>query len=372
MVENQFSGRLPHYKKDIRQIARAIKNTMDEDEKLQEILAHYGVTLCEYDAMSCPYYGVPGNPQNMAIETVFEIGGKFTADDYLDAIHNMIQKGWLCLATVQDCHSKSRLSNIPKCDDLWAIQLGDVIFTKQGYFLHRAILQDSLGYEFVQKNDSFHLVDWKKRRIDFYAETEDICHHWLFMTLKEGFSDLIGGLAEVIDIESPIPIARWQPSRFLVIERGYHCGFTYKRLRRRKFIIKALQLYAMIESFPLIYITGKIEGKEFSFTETLGWISVNIDGSINYSDDSARYSWRFIIEGEPTMFTIGVAQLQGESEVKNENLVPTTLFMLEEENYREKMLSIKDAKKILMQCCEKYYLSKAHPNHEQPSSSKLG
>ena len=340
---------------------------MEDDKKLQDILTKFGMTLCEFEAMSCPYYGMPFSPKDMAIETVFEIGGKpgesFTADDYLDAIKAMIEKKWLTLITKEECNTRKRTrSDLVEREDDFKAQRGDVVFTEQGYVLLRSILQEYHGRKFVQEHDAFERIHPKTCRIEFYAETKELCHEWLFKNCQQAntsyLSNRIGGPVEIIAVELPQKIGTWKPSRFLTLQHGYRCGIRYRRLKRRRLTFSEFELQATIEEFTPVYISGTIAGFSFSFSDTVGWTCPSTRTSIIESDECAVFSWVFHVDGEPTMIVPEHAKLHDEPLPKGGYGMPNRLFVLEEKGIRRTMLSLKDAKNILKHCCQTYQSSR--------------
>lgn len=290
---------------------------------LQKALTKHGLSLCEYYAMTCPEYKIYCDPKSASIETALLVDtDEFTADDYLSAILEMINRGLLKLAE-QDY--QETISNIPKAEVLY-LQKGDVVFTEKGYWLHRKLLQELYGDEQILHLDAFTLEDETKKSVTYYAKTKQLCDEWLFdlqqKTIEPNLDGYLGFTAEIVKIDEPQQIGQWQPDQFMVHDTGYSCAVYYKKIELPSFGIEPLDLVADVISLEPIFISGSFHGNEFSFYDVASWRPKS--GSDKLTDECAIFEWHFHIDDEPKITTVTPenAHLTGEPPTEKGYVIP--------------------------------------------------
>jgi hypothetical protein len=328
---------------------------------LHSVLAKHGVSPLEYAAMTCPYYDIPLAPREMASWTVLECWkgpdadgeDDYSADQYLEAMFDLIKKGWLCIQQTASPVNQVASAWLPQ-RDAFPPSVGAVVFTKAGYLLHRHILRDLHGTKFVQRVDSFTTIDRKQRVVHFYAASLPLCHDWIHdiqqVTSSNSISSLLGVPAEIRAIEGPERIGKWQPSRFLTLPRGYRVVVQYRRRNIQTFREPELELEARIQNRTPISILGSIHGLPFFFHDLPAWTSPRCD------DASAVFQWKFSIEGAPQHQVPPKAVVSGEQAAAGSYIIPQSMFSCEEQDgyQRRAMLSAKEAKQLLIACARQY------------------
>jgi hypothetical protein len=331
----------------------------------EEILARFGVSRVEYEAMICPNYEIPLGPREMASYTVLEnncCSGEckidaFSADDYLTAIKGMIAKGWLCLQEeTPQIHQKATESGIPQ-EEHYPIKPGSVVFTKTGYLLHRQLRQELYGLQFVQEADAFATVDRENCEIHFYAATKALCENWIrkISQVSLKFNELTTYVdlpADVISAEAPVPIGSWMPSPYITLSNGYHALVRYRKQEPIVFNEPEFQLESEICSFQPVALHGRIAGKSFSFYDNAFW---DCPGDAEMDDSCAEYHWDFTIDDPPGIITPTKAHLSGETYTGGFG-TRNILFSVEESysEPRKATLSVEAAKQIVVDCATKY------------------
>lgn len=326
---------------------------------LNSILRKHGLSLCEYYAMTCPEYHIYCDPKNASIETVFLVDSdEFTADDYLSAIFELINRNVLKLAE-QDYQQTD--STIPKAK-VYDLQKGDVIFTEEGFWLHRTVLKALYGDKRVFQRDSFVLENEEEQLLIYYAKTKELCAEWLFdmqqKTIEPNLDSYIEGTAQIERIDEPKQIVQWQPNEYLVHDTGYSCSIYYKKIELPSFGIEPLDLMADVLSLEPIFISGSFQGNDFSFSDVASWRPEN--GSDKLNDSCAIFQWYFHVDDEPssTRVTPVQANLTGEPPTVKGYVIPHYKFELSEGKERSNMMSLDAAKAILEKCCYEYLQQK--------------
>jgi hypothetical protein len=338
---------------------------MKDKKEKEHILANFGVSLVEYEAMTCPYYGDACEPGKMASVTVLEnncasregLVDAFSADDYLLAIEGMIAKGWLCLYQEQKPRKqvKSSGSGIPQREQE-PIEPGSVVFTKTGYLLHRRLLRELHGLQFMRKADSFATVDENNCEIHFFAATKSLCQQWIHEMSQvslQNLADYVNVPADFVSAKGPVAIGRWRPSPHLILPKGYHAVVRYRKYESQPFNVRELQLEAAIDSFQPVSIYGKICGERFSFGDDPSW---DCHGDVRKRNDAcAEYHWYFIVEGPSGIETPAKAHLTGETYTGGFS-TQNILFQLQEQyaEPRKKTLTVDEVKNIVGDCALRY------------------
>jgi hypothetical protein len=339
---------------------------MKDTEEKEQILAHFGVSLVEYEAMICPYYGDACEPRKMASRTVLENNcsrecqaDAFSADDYLLAIEGMIAKGWLCLQKEQKPRKqvKPSESGIPQREQ-YPIEPGSVVFTKTGYLLHRRLLQELHGQQFMQKADSFTTLNENNCEIHFFAATKSLCEQWIHdmsqVSLKlQNLGDYVNSPVDFVSAEGPVAIGKWRPSPHLVLSKGYHAVVRYCKHESLPFNVQELNLEAEIDSFQPVSIHGKICDDRFSFGDDPAW---DCHDDAKKTDDScAEYHWDFTVDGPTGIETPAKAHFTGGT-YSGGFSTRNILFQLREpySEPRKKTLTVDEAKSIVRDCAMKY------------------
>lgn len=317
--------------------------------RLMQALNKHSVTPCEYQAMICPYYEEPLEPEEMAAWTVKEnqagsrrdTGVLFSEKEYLLAIRQMIAKGWLMIQSrdVKRVVSQRKADNIPQREQECVSKKGTVEFTRKGYLLHRRILKDGYGNRCVQEVDSFVTTDQGRHEVHFYAGSILVCHEWIQACRQayrrdDTISDLVGGPTKVIAIRGPYRIGRWRPSRFLTLQHGYHVVVKYQKLRRRRLDMPVVNLTGWIERLNPVSAYGHIHTNPFVFGDHASWMGPSID------DRFAVFTWQFIVKTKEDG--------KERYEIKESSL-----------DKRRTPLTLAQARQVLEQCA-RLYLARDH------------
>lgn len=328
-------------------------------DDFKEILKKNGLSFCEYHAMTCPEYYIYCDPKSASIETTLLVDNQeFTADDYLKAIYELINRGLLQLA---DTDYQEPVSTIPRAKVL-DLQKGDVNFTEEGFWLHRTVLQALYGYKRVLQRDAFVLNNEEECVLTYYAKTKELCDEWLFdmqqKTIEPNLDSYIAGSAQIVRVDEPKPIGQWQPNEYLVHDTGYSCSIEYKKIELPSFGIETLGLMADVHSLEPIFICGSFQGNNFSFSDIASWRPEA--GSDKLNDACAVFQWYFYVDDEPSSkrVTPAHADLIGEPPTEKGYVIPRYKFELNEENERSNMLSLDAAKSMLEKCCYEYLKQK--------------
>lgn len=324
------------------------------------MLSSLGVTELEYDAMICPYYGVPLGLREMASRTVLENDAcscdhcvTYSADDYLAALEGMLRKGWLCLKSDAQCHPRKE-EGIPAARDEFPSPAGTVIFTAKGYRLHRRIVRAFHGKDFVDSMDAFANINRERFTIHYFARTKRMCRKWITEITQiagpDNISDTVGHPAEIVAVSKPKKVGRWRPSPFLTHPAGYMAVVRYKRKRRRRLHIPELTVDAWFECLKPVHIYGTVAGQRFSFCDYPAWKRPT------YLDKDATFDWLFKVHGPPRKEAPEHAILTGEGTAAGGYCVPNVLYELQEaaEGEREWMLNLSQAREVVVECIAKW------------------
>ena len=338
---------------------------MQNSSKDIQIFNRYGISAIEYYAMTCPYYGLFYPPKEMASCTVLEMfNSPYSADEYLQTIYQMIEKGLFSIITEE---IKQKIidwfkRDIPKLNRYSIPPIGTVFFTKTGYLLHRQIFEARNGKWALYEYDSFSQLERENQKIYFFAENFDYCQHWSHKITQFDGRDILhciigNALAEIVTVQLPEKIGKWSPSPFLTFNEGWQVSVTYKQHQKCSFNIPELGLKSTIESLKPVEIYGEIRGKRFSFIDSIGW-TPNPDPDteeLEFNDECAIFEWHFSVPEVGELITDPQSVLSGETKSIGYRVAfKEDLFYFEEETSRRTILSIPEAKKILIKCVKKY------------------
>lgn len=336
------------------------QTTMSSDSHKKAVLSDLGVTELEYDAMICPYYGVPLGLREMASWTVCENKAcscddcaPYSADDYLAALEGMLRKGWLCLKPDAGPNPPED-EHIPAARDEFPSPAGTVVFTAKGYRLHRRIVRALHGKDFVDSMDAFANLDRQRFTIRYYARTKRMCEKWITDVTQvagpDNISATVGQPAEIVAVAGPKRIGRWRASPFLTHPAGYTAVVHYRRKRRRRLRIPELEVDAWFECFKPAHISGTVAGQRFSFYDWPAWTAPT------YLDEDAVFQWVFQVWGPLNQEVPEHAILAGKDTAARGHGVPDILYELREfRGYeRDWMLSLDQAQGVVAQCIAKY------------------
>ena len=242
---------------------------------------------------------------------------------------------------------------------------GTVVFTKEGYLLHRKIYLALYGRKNLQQYDSFYSIREKARQVHYCAPTKQLCLDFirkLRQVSEEGgnISGLLSRPAKVTRVRGPDRIGRWKPSRHLTLRCGYRVIVHYKTVRRRRIRTPELELDATIENFEPPFITGTIAGDRFTFGERFAWTSSPFD------DRNALFTWFFDVAGGFSRLEDSRSVICGETRTAGGRIIPHYLYRSEETppDERRRMLSVVEAKEILTSCARQYLDHRRHMQGE--------
>jgi hypothetical protein len=202
-------------------------------EKKLAVLAKYGVSLPQYRVMDSVYTGAFGTyePEHLAYYTERLLEGsnlQYRAQDYLQAIAECVEKGWL--RTLSMPLPESILKRTEPHIPVVRVEAGParaIGFTPEGYLLHRQIRTENFGKEYVQYSDSGWVIDDQARQVEIFAEKKVHCE----LRLNEFLSDVAGHLgrqAEIELTEGPAATGAWRPEPFLTIPNGFKAVIKFK------------------------------------------------------------------------------------------------------------------------------------------------
>ena len=322
----------------------------DRCDRLDAALAKHGVSLCEYQAMICPYYEIPVGLEVIGAYTLAEneagcgcCGTLFTPAQYLDAIREMIAKGWLRLRSREvAARMAGRPDAVPHRQDECPGPMGSVEFTRRGYLLHRRIWRDARGLHSMQQMESLKIVDPSRHQVHFYAQSSEVCRDWILAVrqvygLRESVSDLVDAPVEIVRIRGPLRIGKWRPSRFLTLPRGYHVVVSYRRLRRRRVNWPELDTSGWVSRLRPVRVEGKTGPGRFGFSDSPFFTDPSCD------DRFVHFTWGFYAyRGDGTAHQYEVEE------------TPTSM--------RRKPLTVEDALAILRRCVEAFRLAVTSEN----------
>ena len=333
---------------------------MSSNSHREAVLSDLGVTELEYDAMICPYYGVPLGLRKMASWTVLENDAcscsdcvSYSADDYLAALEGMLRKGWLCLEPDAE-RNLGKEDGIPAARDELPSPAGTVVFTAKGYRLHRRIVRALHGKDFVDSMDAFANIDREHQTIHYYARTKRMCKEWITaITQIAGPDNLfatVGHPAKIVAVSGPKKVGRWRASPFLTHPAGYMVVVQYRRKRRRRLHIPELEVDAWFECLKPVHVYGTVAGERFSFSDLPAWTAPT------YLDKDAVFHWVFQVWGPPREETPEHAILTGEDTAAGGYGVAVILDESHEtvEGERNWMLNLNEARDVVVQCVTKW------------------
>lgn len=330
----------------------------------ERILARFGVSRVEYEAMICPHYGICGEPAEIVGSTMCENNwpdkpdeARFSGDEYLAAIEGMIAKGWLCL---QEKKKRAKRERRPD-DDLpqpepYNIPAGSVVFTKKGYLLHRRLQCAVNGLRSARELDSFSKIDRRNREIHLYTAIKSHCQEWLHEMQQvcwnlNRLATYVDPPVEVVSVHGPTPIGKWKPSQYHTLSKGYHAVVRYRQHRRKPFNVEEIRLEAEFMSFEPVLVFGKLDGQSIWFGDNPYWTC----GPNDVTDDScAQWQWDFRVNGFSQAETPANSTLGDESPSDADPWKP--LFQLDEGYHepRKKTLTVEQSKSIILDCVKKY------------------
>ena len=333
---------------------------MSSDPHKNAVLSDLGVTEVEYNAMICPYYGVPLGLREMASWTVLENDAgssddcvTYSADDYLAALEGMLCKGWLCLKSDAQRDPEEE-EDIPAEQDECPSPAGTVVFTAKGYRLHRRMIRALRGNDFVDSVDAFANIDRVRFTIRYYARTRRMCKKWIREITQiagpENISERVGHPAEILAVSGPRKIGRWRASPFLTHPAGYTVVVQYKRKRRQRLCIPELEVDAWFDNLKPVHVSGTVACRRFSFFDLPAWTAPT------YLDEDAIFHWVFEIRGPPRKEVPQHAILTGEATAAGGYGIADVLYELREseEGERDWMLDLSEARDVVAQCVTTY------------------
>ena len=320
---------------------------MSLSTSLVSILPQYSISEVEFTALLCPGYEIAMPPKKLASATVVEAWNpntkNFTANEILEAIDGLINKGWLKIATCEDLIEHHKIIdqlNIPFQNDIHYRQ-EDVIFTEYGFFKYQEILSRVYPYSF---NNCIRVLDKKNKNLVLYGETLEDIERWFF---RDEFciSTYIGKDAIVKSISPGVPAGPYYFNRYKVIPKGFKKIVTYELYTPEKFVWNEFDCSFTLFEDPGCYISGQLNNYNFSLSESISYDELN---------GSKIYNWHFnVSEIESEIFTPGIAKIDGKAATGY--VIPQIIFEANENLYeRRNRLKKKDMLKILKQQIRNY------------------
>lgn len=264
-------------------------------ERRDRLLKAHQLDLTEWIGMTCPSYCDYMPINEMASWTVIENSHlHFSADDYLDAIRRLINRGLLAIfdpAQVEEIRTQLISSGAPFCPSE-VPTAGCPAFTKLGWRVHRRILRTLFPDRWSSDADTLSI----REEQDYVTRVYALNHETLSARVKIDSEHPDAPPGWMVARVCPGPSERsgpWWTSRFLKHHHGLMVRIQFEFMPCWTVFHKDPSFEYSVRRINPFFAIGKADEFRFTFGESLDTLG----------DGTRRYQWYFKVSCQTRILT---------------------------------------------------------------------